>query len=78
MRVSVIIPLFNKAPFIERRCAPSRPRRFADFEIIVVDDGSTDGGLTIVANVTDARLVSSGRKCLAGSSSKSWSGAKPR
>src|SRR5438034_340060 len=48
VRISVIVPLYNKAPYI-RRCLDSiLAQTFRDFEIIVVDDGSTDEGANIV------------------------------
>src|SRR5262249_16203983 len=54
--VSVVIPLFNKAPYIQR-CLDSVPRPpLHDFEVIVGDDGSTDGGDATVAKYADGRF----------------------
>lgn len=56
MRVSVIVPLYNKAKHIERCLNSILAQSFKDFEIIVVDDGSTDGGAEIVRRCPDPRL----------------------
>lgn len=54
--VSVIIPLYNKAPYIQRALYSVFAQTFHDFELIVVDDGSTDGGGDIVACCDDPRV----------------------
>lgn len=56
MEVSVIIPLYNKAPYIQRTLDSVLGQTFQDFELIVVDDGSTDGGGEIVARCADPRV----------------------
>jgi GT2 family glycosyltransferase len=56
MRVSVIVPFYNKGPYI-RRCLESiAAQTFTDFEAIVVDDGSTDGGTEIAESFADTRF----------------------
>jgi glycosyltransferase involved in cell wall biosynthesis len=56
LRVSVVIPLFQKAPYV-RRCLDSvAAQTFADFEVIVVDDGSTDSGGDCVLERQDPRF----------------------
>jgi GT2 family glycosyltransferase len=56
MRVSVIIPLYNKARWVRRSLDSIAAQRLGDFEVIVVDDGSTDGGGEIVASYPDRRF----------------------
>ena len=56
MRVSVIIPLYNKAPYVRRALASVVAQTFTDFEVVVVDDGSTDSGAREVESFTDSRV----------------------
>lgn len=51
MRFSVVIPLYNKAPYIKKALQSIVGQTFPDFELIVVDDGSSDDSL-IVAEET--------------------------
>lgn len=50
-RFSVIIPLYNKAPYVRRTLESVYAQTYRDFECIVVDDGSTDGSLDVVRSL---------------------------
>ena len=42
MFFSVVIPTYNRLALLQRTLASVRRQSYADFEVIVVDDGSTD------------------------------------
>lgn len=54
--VSVIIPMYNAERTIEEAIASVLQQTWQDFEMIVVDDGSTDGSLARVRAIADSRL----------------------
>lgn len=46
-KLSVIIPLYNKAPYIRKALESVLAQTYTDYEVIVVDDGSTDDSARI-------------------------------
>ena len=56
IKISVIIPLYNKAKSIRRTLSSVLNQTYKDFELIVVDDGSTDDGSEIVKSIDDDRI----------------------
>ena len=56
LNVSVIIPLFNKDLYVLRAIDSVLAQRFHDFEVVVVNDGSTDNGPEIVRRIQDPRI----------------------
>jgi glycosyltransferase involved in cell wall biosynthesis len=53
---SVLIPLYNKEKFIKYTLQSVLNQTFSDFEIIIVNDGSTDESEKIVSEFQDARI----------------------
>lgn len=54
--ISVIIPLYNKANCIKRTIQSVLSQSYKDFELLIVDDGSTDESKNIVLSITDSRI----------------------
>ncbi len=54
--ISVIIPSYNRAPVLPRAVESVLAQTYADLELIVVDDCSTDGTLTYLESIDDARV----------------------
>jgi glycosyltransferase involved in cell wall biosynthesis len=55
-RVSVLTPTYNRADLLTRSIDSVLSQTFNDFELIVIDDGSTDGTQELLAQYKDARL----------------------
>lgn len=55
-RVSVVVPLYNKASYVVRSLESVAAQTLRDFEVIVVDDGSTDGGAEVATAAFDSRF----------------------
>lgn len=53
---SVIIPLYNKESFILEAVASVLAQSFDDFDIIIVDDCSTDNSLQVVQNIVSDKI----------------------
>ncbi len=54
--ISVVIPLYNKEAYITATIESVLAQSFQDFEIIIVNDGSTDGSVAKVKAFTDNRI----------------------
>jgi FkbM family methyltransferase len=51
--VSIIMPAFNAAKYIGEAIESVRTQSFKDWELLVVDDGSTDGTVEVVKSLTE-------------------------
>jgi glycosyltransferase involved in cell wall biosynthesis len=54
--VSVIIPTYNRRPLLMEAVESVRAQTFTDWELVVVDDGSTDGSADAVEALHDPRI----------------------
>lgn len=53
---SIVIPLFNKEKEIETTLKSVLNQTFQDFEVIVIDDGSTDNSKKIVESIGNSKI----------------------
>jgi glycosyltransferase involved in cell wall biosynthesis len=54
--VSIILPTYNGMPYLREAVASVQAQTFPDWELIVIDDGSTDDSLAWLESMDDPRL----------------------
>jgi len=54
---SVIVTVYNKSHFIEKTIESILNQSFNDFELIIIDDGSTDKSLELLNEIKDERIT---------------------
>ncbi|MDB5252647.1 MAG: glycosyltransferase [Flaviaesturariibacter sp.] len=55
--VSVILPVFNADRFLREAIDSVLGQTFTDFELLVINDGSTDGSESLIRSYSDPRLL---------------------
>jgi glycosyltransferase involved in cell wall biosynthesis len=54
--ISVLMPVYNTAKFLQPALDSITKQTFTDFELVAIDDGSTDGSTEILRKHRDSRL----------------------
>jgi len=55
-KISVVIPVYNKDKYIKNTIQSVLNQSFKDFELLVVNDGSTDNSVKIIQSFNDPRI----------------------
>ena len=55
MKFSVIIPSYNKAPYVAKAIASVLSQTFTDYELVIMDDGSRDDSFAIAKKAIEGR-----------------------
>lgn len=55
-RVSIILPVYNASKYIETTIGNILGQTFSDFELLIINDGSTDDSRDIISKYVDSRI----------------------
>jgi len=53
---SIVMPIYQKKNYLSRSIHSVLSQSFTQFELLCIDDGSTDGGLDIIEKINDSRI----------------------
>src|SRR5436190_24284433 len=77
-RISVLMPAFNAGKYIGEAISSVLKQTFTDFELLVINDGSTDDTEKVICSFTDQRikLINQTNKGIAAALNKGLAEAK--
>ena len=55
-RVTILMTVYNGLPFLPEAIESALSQTFQDFELLLIDDASTDGSVACIRSYTDARI----------------------
>ncbi len=55
--ISVILPVYNAMPYLQEAVESILQQTLRDFELIIIDDASTDGSVAYVESLSDPRII---------------------
>jgi len=55
--VSIIMPVYNAGDFLSSAIQSILDQTFTDFELLIIDDGSTDNSASVIRQYTDSRII---------------------
>lgn len=54
--ISVVMPVYNASAFLHESLNSVLQQTYTDFELLIIDDGSTDNSIEIVKTISDSRI----------------------
>ena len=55
--VSVLMPVYNAAPYVEQAIRSILEQTFTDFEFLIINDGSKDASQKVINSIRDERII---------------------
>jgi len=55
-KVSVLLPVYNGEKYLAKAISSILDQSFKDFELLILNDGSTDGSVKVIESFSDSRI----------------------